>query len=131
MDALIDAVFSEGFALFTIVVLFFGGGTVARAWHARIARKTSAQKQQFELQKAKIDLERAQLEAKKPICLCGHGANFHDRALGACSQMTQRPNQWNDEGVATGYENVSCPCVDYVGPAPGITGSILGELNER
>jgi cell division protein FtsL len=132
MEPLIDAVFTEGFALFAIVMTAMVGAPIVRMWESRAARKRAIEKQQFELEKRKLDIELAQLEAKKPTCLtCGHGSGFHQLATGACNQTVQRPNQWNDEGIATGYENVQCGCLDYTGPNPGITGSILGELGQQ
>jgi len=129
MEPLIDAIFSEGvFWTLILLAMIIGPPTGAR-FKARHALKATAQKQAFELEKRKLDLERLQLESKKPTCLtCGHGSGFHQLATGSCNQTVQRPNQWNDEGTATGYENVPCGCLDYTGPNPGITGSILGEL---
>lgn len=130
MEALIDAVFSEGFAWTLIVLAMILGPTGGSGFKARHRLKAEAQRQQFELEQSRLELEQSKLQAKKPVCLCEHGANYHDRT-GACTETVQRPSRWNDEGIAVDYENVACSCVDYTGPSPGITGSILGELNER
>jgi hypothetical protein len=129
MEPLIDAIFSEGvFWTLVILTLVIGPPTGAR-FKARHDLKAAAQRQQFELEKRKLDIEHAQLEAKKPTCLtCGHGSGFHEVSTGACKKTEQEPNQWNEAGTPTGYEKVSCECLDYTGPNPGITGSILGEL---
>lgn len=131
MEPLLDAVFSEGFALFAIIMTAMVGAPIIRARDSRADRKRAIERQQFELEKRKLDIEHAQLEAKKPMCLtCGHGSGFHDPSTGACRKTKQEPNQWNETGTPTGYEKVSCECLDYTGPNPGITGSILGELGQ-
>lgn len=129
MEPLIDAIFSEGFAWTLIILAFILGPPTGSRFKARHALKAAQRQRAFQLEKQKLELERTRLNANRPICECGHGANFHDRT-GACVETVQRPNQWNDEGKATGYENVPCVCLNYVGPSPGITGDILGELGE-
>jgi len=108
--------------------MILGPSTGAR-FKGRHELKAAQLKRAFELEKKKLELEQARLNAKRPICECGHGANFHDRS-GACIKPLQQPNQWNDEGTITGYHTVLCVCLNYVGPSPGITGDILGELGE-
>jgi hypothetical protein len=129
MEPLIDAIFSEGFFWTVVLLAFFLGPPTGARFRARHELKAAQLKRAFELEKKKLELEQKRLNANRPICECGHGANFHDRS-GACIETVQRPNQWNAEGKATGYENVPCVCLNYVGPSPGITGDILGELGE-
>lgn len=131
MEALIDAVFSEEAACLLIVIGVVFGPGISTAVRHRHERKREVAQQQFKLERDRIALERSQLEAKRPICLCGHGANYHDRT-GGCTARVQVACAWHPEtGAATDYADATCDCVDYTGPTPGITGSVLGELGER
>jgi len=112
-----------------LVLLLLSGGAVFTAEQVMPALRARAERK-HQLRMAQLDLEQQRLDAKRPLCTsCGHGLGFHDGGM-QCRADTEHPVERTDTGTVTLVKVVPCKCTEYTDRTPGLSGSILRELNQ-
>lgn len=115
--------------LFVMVLLALSGGGVFAAEHVVPALRARAERK-HELRMEQLRLEQQRLDAERPLCTsCGHGLGYHEGGM-QCRADTEHPVERTDTGTVTLVKVVPCKCTEYTDRTPGLSGSILRELNQ-
>lgn len=104
---------AEAIVSMVVLVLLAGGGSmIADQWHVSITRPWRRRRKRLARERRDSHaLEKQRTQAAidaarpaRPICQCGHGLAFHDRATDHCADQSP--------------DGTPCRCRRYIGPEP-------------